>query len=219
MFSWIRGLFAKEKVPKMSAESLSALTRGIHHAAASTYSMLAQQYMHMMMQYFDEKGEEGEERLFAKMVYIQVAENQVTPVPLISLVAPRGLTLESMKVSLSVRIEETKVKQATIDEDGSGTDRLAFEVKISPRSKDKKGRASDITDIEMVFTAGDPPEGIMRLLDSFAGMVDPKDISSEEARKRYNAFVKEYPPTAITYKGDIREKWARLKNELKHPEE
>jgi hypothetical protein len=39
--------------------------------------MLAQQYMHMMMQYFDEKGEEGDKRLYAKMAYVQIDKDQV----------------------------------------------------------------------------------------------------------------------------------------------
>lgn len=203
----------------MSSESLSALTRGIHYAATSTYAMLAQQYMHMMMQYFDEKGEGAEKRLFAKMVYIQVDENQFTPVPLISLVAPKGLTLDRMKVSLSVRIEEAELKQATIDEDGSGTDRLALKVKISPRSKEQQGRASDITDIEMEFRAGDPPEGIMRLIDSFTNLVDTKEIPrDEEGCKRYQKFVENYPPTSITYEGDLSKKRLRLKGEKKDPD-
>lgn len=202
----------------MSAESLSALTRGIHYAATSTYAMLAQQYMHMIMQYFDEKGDGEDRRLYAKMAYVEIADNQVMPVPLISLVAPRGLTLDSMKVALSVRIEETEIKQATIDEDGSGTDRLAFKVKLSPRGKAKEGRSSDITDIEMVFKAGEPPEGVMRLIDSFTGMVDPKDISDKDARERYEKFLKDYPPTPITFMDNLKDKREKLKKEAKDPD-
>jgi hypothetical protein len=59
MFGWLKRLFTgKGNAPEMSRESLAALTRGIHHAASSTYTMLAQQYMAMMMQYF-EKAEDG----------------------------------------------------------------------------------------------------------------------------------------------------------------
>ncbi len=205
----------------MSAESLSALARGIHYAATSTYAMLAQQYMHMMMQYFDEKeveNEDGKEkRLYAKMAYIEIAENQVVPVPLISLVAPKGLTLDSMKVALSVRIEKTEVKQATIDEDGSGTDRLALQVKLSPRGKAKGGRSSDITDIEMVFKAGDPPEGVMKLIDNITGLVDPINISDPETRKRFEEFQKTYPATPITFKDELKTKKEKLKKIEKDP--
>lgn len=161
----------------MSRESLAALTRGIHHAASTTYTMLAQQYLAMIAQYFEEpeKGRE-DEPLKAKMTYVQIDEKHWVPIPLISLVAPRGLALERMKVALSVRIEEWEPKQATIDKDGSTADRLSFQVVMSPRTKAGERRSSDVTDIEMEFRAGDPPEAIMRLIDTFTNMIDPRKM-------------------------------------------
>ena len=176
----------------MNRESLAALTRGIHHAASSTHAMLANQYMHMMMQFFDEK----EGKLFAKMTYIQLDDKHWIPVPLISLVAPKGLALERMKVELSVRIEAQELKMATIDHDGSTADRLSLKVAMSPRTKESAKRRSDIVDIELVFNAGDPPESIMRIIDSFANLIDPQNFDKAKPP------TDRYPQTPIQFKGE-----------------
>lgn len=187
----------------MSRESLAALTRGIHHAASSTYSMLAQQYIQMIAQFFEQKEDaDGNLKLFAKMAYVKINENTETAIPLISLVAPKGLALERMKVNLSVRIEEMKSKRATIDEDRIDIDRLSFKVSVSPRSKKGERRSSDVTDIEMVFTAGDPPEGVMRLIDAYTNLLDPRDLSDKAKNKDYQDFVKRFPAADLKYTGE-----------------
>lgn len=175
----------------MNRESLAALTRGIHHAASSTHAMLAQQYMHMLMQFFDEK----DGKLVAKMTYIQIDDKHWVPVPLISLVAPKGLSLDRMKVSMSVRIEESELKQATIDQDGSYTDRLSLRVSMSPKTREDRRRPSDVTDIEMEFVAGDPPEAVMRMIDTFTNLIDPRSFDKVQPP------MDRYPPTSINYTG------------------
>lgn len=190
----------------MSRESLAALTRGIHHAASSTYSMLAQQYIQMIGQFFEQKeDEDGNLKLFAKMVYIKISENTETAIPLISLVAPKGLALERMKVCMSVRIEETNSKQATIDEDQTDIDRLSLKVSVSPRTKEGQRRSSDVTDIDMEFTAGDPPEGVMRLIDAYTNLLDPKNLADKKKNEDYRNFLKRFPPTDLKYTGKKKE--------------
>ena len=203
MIAWLKKLFSGSgKVPKMSRESLAALTRGIHHAASSTYSMLAQQYIQMLSQFFEQKEDaDGNLKLFAKMAYIKINETTETAIPLISLVAPRGLALERMKVNMSVRIEEMSSKQATIDEDQTDIDRLSFKVSVSPRTKKEDHRASDITDIEMVFSAGEPPEGVMRLIDAYTNLLDPRTLDDKKKNEDYQNFIKRFPPTDLKYTG------------------
>jgi hypothetical protein len=127
------------------------------------------------------------------MTYVQIDDKHWVPVPLISLVAPKGLALERMKVSLSVRIEEWESKQATIDEDGSKADRLSFKVVMSPRTGEGQRRSSDVTDIDMEFCAGDPPEAIMRLIDSFTNLIDPKSIDTMKDT------MDKWSPTEVSY--------------------
>ncbi len=186
----------------MSRESLAALTRGIHHAASTTYSMLAQQYIQMISQFFEQKEDkDGNLKLFAKMAYMKINEETETAIPLISLVSPKGLALERMKVNMSVKIEEIESKQATIDEDKIDVDRLSFKVTVSPRTKDGARRASDVTDIEMEFTAGDPPEGVMRLIETYTNLLDPKNLSDPGRNKDFQKFIKRFPPTDLQYTG------------------
>lgn len=195
MFGWLKKNKRKKgKDSEMSSASLSALIRGIHHAVSSTHAMLAEQYMHMLKQFFDER----EGKLFAKMTYVQMDDRHWVPLPLISLVQPSGFTLERMKVSMSVRIDEVKSKQATIDGDGSTADRLSFSISISPKSKkgkadDTKERNTDITDIEMEFQAGSPPEALMRLIDNFTNLIDPRDF------EKVQPPMDRYPPTQIGF--------------------
>lgn len=177
----------------MGKDTLSALTRGIHHAASSTAAMLGQQYMQMLAQYFDERGG----RLYAKLAYLQLSEQHTVAVPLIALVAPKGLALERMKVSLSVRIDDTELKQATVDGDEYDGDRVSMKVTVSPRTRDGERRATDVTDIEMEFAAGEPPEAIMRIIDAYANLVDPKKFDGGLAD-----LMARYPPTPLTYGAD-----------------
>jgi hypothetical protein len=93
------------------------------------------------------------------------------------MVAPKGIVMDKMKVAMSVRMEEADVKQATHDLDNSYATRAAFKVQMSPRSDSKtQGRPSDIIDIEMEFTAVDPPEGIMKVIDEYVNMISPYEV-------------------------------------------
>ena len=93
-------------------------------------------------------------------------------IPLITLVAPKGLTLDEMKVHMSVQISETKAKLATDLADDSSATRTSFNVVLSPKTN-ILGRKSNITDIEMIFKAGDPPEGVMRIIEEYSNMIRP----------------------------------------------
>lgn len=175
----------------MNQETLSALTRGIQHAASSTFNMLAQQYLGLLGQFFDEG---PDKKLVAKMVYVRIDEAHSVTVPLIALVAPRGLALDKMRVSMSVRIDETELKQATSEADNLVADRTSMRVTVSPRTRDGARRPTDVTDLEMEFAAGEPPESIMRIIDTFANQIDPKLSTQLEPD------LKRYPPASLVYK-------------------
>lgn len=204
MFGWIKKKTnGRRKAPKMSRESLAALTRGIHHAASSTFSMLSQQYIQMLGQFFEQKKDpDGNLKLFARMAYVKISDTTETAVPLISLVAPKGLALERMKVCMSVRIEDMESKRVTFDEDATDIDRLSFKVSVSPRTKIGQRRASDVTDIEMEFSAGDPPEGVMRMIEAYTNLIEPKNVGKDnKVKEDHETFMKRYPPTDLSYTG------------------
>ncbi|MDC7223759.1 MAG: DUF2589 domain-containing protein [Spirochaetales bacterium] len=198
----------KEKTPSNATYSLSALTRGIHHAASSTHAMLGQQYMHLINQFFDEQ-EDG--TLRAKMSYVQLDDQNWIPVPLISLVSPKGLSLEKMEVRLSVKIEEAKTKKATIDADGSDADRLSMGVSLSPVAKESESRNKDLTDITLTFVAGEPPEGLSRIIENYTNLIEPISFNKSQIPKD------KYPPTKIGFEKN--RKSEEPKDEPKETEE
>jgi hypothetical protein len=175
MWKWMKRLFGKhgdgKKNKPMSHQRLTDLTRGIHHAASTTQAMLAEQFIRMFDQFFDHL-DDG--TLRAKMVKVEHpnAEGVFLLVPLISLVAPKGIVMNKMEVEMSVRIEETTTKPATDFSDNSGATRTSFKVSFAPKSK-TEGRRSDLTTIKMTFEAGDPPEGVMRVIEEFTNGIHP----------------------------------------------
>ena len=154
----------------MSEQQLTDLTRGMHHAASTTAAMIAQQYIRIIDQFFDAQ-EDGS--LVAKMVKIHINDDHYTMVPLISLVAPKGIALEKMRVEMSVKITEAEMKEATDKVDNSKATRSSFKVQLAPKHHSSSRRRDDLTDIEMIFTAGDPPEGIMRIIDQYTDLIKP----------------------------------------------
>lgn len=158
----------------MSVQQLTDITRGMHHAASTTAAMIAQQYIRIIDQFFDV---EDDGSMTAKMVKIHIDQKHYTMVPLITLVTPKGLALEKMRVEMSVKIDEAFVREATDSMDNSMATRSSFKVVLAPKS-DVIGRRSDITDIEMIFTSGDPPEGMMRIIDEYTNMIKPINNSN-----------------------------------------
>lgn len=162
----------------MTSQALTDVTRGMHHAALATSNMLANQYLYLIDQFFD-KDENG--ILHAKMVRTQLDDTHEMNIPLISMVAPKGLVMDKMKVAMSVRMEEADLKQATHDFDNSDATRASFKVQLSPRSEYAgEKRQSDIIDIEMEFLAIEPPEGIMKVIDEYINMIAPFEVEKKE---------------------------------------
>ncbi|PLX49705.1 MAG: hypothetical protein C0613_06550 [Desulfobulbaceae bacterium] len=172
-------MFGKEK---MNAQMLTDITRGIHHAVNTTGTMISQQYVLMLQQFFDTQ-EDGS--IAAKMVKVEMDEKHDILVPLIALVQPQGIALNKMRFNFSIKITESELKRATHEVDGLNAGRSAFKVFLSPKSSSAGGRRSDIIDVEMEFSRCEAPEGMSRLIEQYANMVHPfkGDESTDEARQ------------------------------------
>jgi hypothetical protein len=195
MFDWAKNLynyFKKKREDDVAnrQQALTDITRGMYHAASTTSAMVAQQYIRMIDQFFDK---EDDGSLSAKMVKINLGDNHVIMIPLVTLVAPKGLTLDEMKVHMSVQISETKAKLATDLADDSSATRTSFNVVLSPKTN-ILGRKSDVTDIEMIFKAGEPPEGVMRIIEEYSNMIKPIKTDEVNGAKTV-AIGKGYGPT------------------------
>lgn len=167
------------KSKNSSGQSLADITRGMHHAASSTTALVAQQYLHMVDQFFDvdDKG-----TLWSKMAKIMVDDKHEMNVPLVSLVAPKGIVLDRMKVSMAVRLDSTGVKDATHSSDNSNATRSSFDVSFSP--KGEKNRKSSTIDIDMEFKSVEPPEGVMRLIDEYTNKIIPKPVNKSSEKTK-----------------------------------
>ncbi len=175
-------LFAKKNKNPLTSQQLTDITRGMHHAASSTMSMVAQQYIYMLEQFFD-KQDDGSLR--AKMVRVDINDKHFMLVPLISLVAPKGLTLKEMNVEMSVRMEEADIKKATHDIDESDATRSSFKVNLAPKPKgdhEVTRRPSDIIDISLSFASNEPPEGVMRIIDQYTNLIDPIPVHTSDQK-------------------------------------
>jgi hypothetical protein len=170
----------------MNRQSLSEITRGLQHAAQTTLSLVAEQFITMMEQFF-EPLEDG--TLQAKTVRVQISETSYVMVPLVALVTPRGVTLETMRVNLSVRLEEAESMPGTSFLDATEQKRTSFIVAMVPRGKTGDQRSSDTFDVELEFKAQEPPELIMRLIDMFTNTVaqTPRDPAQPLGKMPYTS--------------------------------
>lgn len=114
----------------MNAQMLTDITRGMHHAVNTTGTMISQQYVMLLQQFF---GTQEDGSIAAKMVKVQMDEKHDILVPLIALVQPQGIALEKMRFEFSIKITESELKRATHEVDGLNAGRTAFKVFLSPR--------------------------------------------------------------------------------------
>lgn len=162
----------------MQHQKLTAITRGLQDAAAKTNSLVAEQYIRILSEYFD-RHEDG--TLEARMVRVQLDEKHYSKVPLVSLVTPTGLALDRMRVKLSVRLEDTEeereglLSRLRLKREGEEEDdaRAGLKVSLSPRAKGGKGRKSDHVHIDLEFKGLETPESIMRVIDTYTNMIKP----------------------------------------------
>lgn len=164
----------QDQLATESMVKLTDITRGLYHAASSTYSMLGNQYVTLLQQYFEETSDGN---YVPKSVVVELPDETVVNLPLISLVTPKGLMLDKVNFDFSVVMESAGLVDATTDLDDLDLTRSSFKVEMAPRSADAgeegKQRKTGVVDVKMEFKVNEPPEGIMRLLDKFASFVTP----------------------------------------------
>ena len=172
----------------MKNQKLTDITRGLQHAAQTTLSMLAEQYIRTLDQFFRPDRETG---IFeAKTIRVKIDEKNFVNVPLISLVNPKGLALEKMHVQMSVRLEEAGTKSATGRFDSSRVTRTSFKVSVAPRGIQGERRKTDVIDMELDYKSGEPPEALMRISDLYANTITP--VQRPEKDEDLEAWYPEY---------------------------
>lgn len=157
----------------ISASDLRYITRGLQQAAAATHNLIAQQYIELFDQFFDHDYEKLGAPMKAKMVEVALDEQHKLSVPLIALVAPRGLALERMQVDLSVTMHGSEVEQAGHELENSDVQSQRFMVTFSKDKRQNQQRDPDEVQISMEFKACEPPEAILRLIEEYTNLISP----------------------------------------------
>ncbi|WP_316682599.1 DUF2589 domain-containing protein [Ralstonia flaminis] len=164
--------------PGFNGLTLDDITRGMQHAASSANQMLAQQYTVLLDQFFD-ADENG--TLVAREVELALDSQHRLALPLVSLAVPRGLALDEMTVDMTVRSDLAETLPAQGGVGGVGK----FYVSLAPHSQrgagDGGGRDSEHIDIQMKFTALQPPEAVMRLIDEYTNRLLPRPVKADAA--------------------------------------
>ena len=156
--------------PGLNGLTLDDITRGMQHAASTANRMLAQQYTVLLDQFFD-ADENG--TLVAREVELALDAQHRLALPLVSLAVPRGLALDEMTVNMTVRSDIAE----TLPAQGQGAGGIGrFYVSLAPHSSRDSGRDSEHIDIEMKFTALQPPEAVMRLIDEYTNRLLPRPV-------------------------------------------
>lgn len=161
---------------------LTDITRGLYHAASSSFSMVANQYITLISQYFDE---DANGTYVPKTVEVQLPDESKMSIPLVSLVAPKGLVLDKVNFDFAVIADPSELAQATTDLNRiQDVTRSSFKVEMAAHERDAKGVSKKLrngqVDISMQFQAIDPPEGLMRVFDKFASLVTPLKPSASD---------------------------------------
>ncbi|NJO99428.1 MULTISPECIES: DUF2589 domain-containing protein [Pseudomonas] len=173
------GLFSR-KEPMVSSD-LRDITRGLHEAASSANSLIAQQYIKLFDQFFDYDPDDLGTPMRAKMVEVALDAQHYMQVPLITLVAPRGLALETMNVDLSVKVTGTEAEAVTHALENGELNSERFYVTLGGLRRDPAQRNPDEVQISLTFKACDPPEAVQRLLEEYTQLITPLRRSAPQA--------------------------------------
>jgi hypothetical protein len=154
----------KKDQPPETAQSLSDIARGMQHTVNSTQELTEHHFQDIIARYFTEEGTAIAKRFI-------LPDGSVMDVPLISLVPPSSLQLSEMTIEMSVRIDRSEVRSA--HEEKPDLTRTRFECSFSSRKGDSNQDQS-LIDITMKFVAGDPPEGVAKLMEHYTNTSTPK---------------------------------------------
>jgi hypothetical protein len=171
----------KPKPPKVSDHTLPDIARGMQHAVNSTQLLVEQHYVRMLERYFDPKTGKA----YTKRIPLPDGAHFLD-VALIALIPPHGLKLDEMTVDMAVRIDQSVRKKAAPEEEETDITRTSFEVSFAPRASERGSSRSasegSAIDIHMKFVAGDPPEGVARVMEYYTNMLVPRAIETGETQ-------------------------------------
>lgn len=165
----------KVNTPSMT---LSDIVRGIQHSVASAIQTASDHYLRILDQYFEEKDDDSG-KYKAKSVEIELDKDHVINVPLISLVSPKSLNIDTFKVKTALKVDQSEIKKATKLEGYDDVTRGSYSVSFGNEKAGSSIRNSEsLMQVEITFKAGEPSEGMMKIIDHYTNNINP--ISNEK---------------------------------------
>lgn len=149
---------------EVQGQTLSDIAKGIQHTVNTAQEVVEKYYIRLLDRYFDEQDN-------PKTMGINLSDDTSIDVPLIALVSPRGLELDELEVGMSLRVDGVKNKKE-ITKAGDEVQRASFQISFGGGKKGQKD--PNMIDLSMKFKKGDSPEGVQRIIESFANRVTPK---------------------------------------------
>lgn len=157
----------------MTSTDLRDITRGLQEAAAATNSLIAQQYITLFDQFFDCDPNDLGAPMKAKMVEVSMDDHHIMRVPLITLVAPKGLALQRMQVDLSVHVKGLEATSKGLLRDCELASTAQFKVTLGAQERRGDARDPDEVQIRMQFHSCEPPEALNRLIEEYTNLILP----------------------------------------------
>ncbi|MCL6591594.1 MAG: DUF2589 domain-containing protein [Firmicutes bacterium] len=155
-----------------NAQTLSDIARGIQHCVNSTMEIMEQQYLRILSRHFDENSN-------PKLIRMKTPNGYELEAPSITLLSPKEIALEEMIVEMSVRVDQIHSKKVKSRGNAPELSRSSFMVSLAP--KQPESRPDNVINIMMKFKAGDPPEGVSRVIEEFARQILPKRVAPPES--------------------------------------
>lgn len=150
---------------KNAGQTLTDIAKGIQYTVNAAQDVVEKFYIGLLDRYFDEDNNPVN-------MAVNISDETTIDVPLITLVTPTGLELEELEVEMSLRVDGVNTKKETTRA-GDEVQRASFDISFS--GSNRKVKNPNTIDMKMKFKKGDAPEGIQRIIESFANNVIPKD--------------------------------------------
>lgn len=177
------GQFRDENANKYNVQTLSDIARGMQYCVNSASEIVEKHYIDMFSRYFDDEGNP----------YVQtfnMSNGYKIEVPVFLMMGYNSMNMEEMTVKLLISLKEMKQKTHMFsgdedEEDGGeearnlATSRTSFTVALASENEDGTPGSQNVT-IEMKFKAGDPPEAVSRVVETFANTVIPEKAGTDE---------------------------------------
>lgn len=176
-------------------QTLSDVVRGMAHAASAADAIIDQQFIKQLQNFFDVM---GDGKLKAKMVQVDLGNDKIVEVPLITMVDPAILSLDEVNINMVVKLTESKVaKRVHLANKEMEVTRSSFGVTLTSAAPDSR---SDGLRVSMKFKRISPPEGATRLIDEMGQLIAPRHVDAAIATPSLTqAFAN---PSGSTRKGE-----------------